>query len=371
MKIKIAFIGLGRMGITHLSILNSNPYVEVIAACDPSKMLLSFFRKYFNKINLYDTAEELLANEQPDGIIVSTPPHLHMEIITQALKKGIHVFAEKPFTTSYVDALHLSEIAADKKLINQVGYVNRYNRMFIKTKEIIEKEIIGKVLRFKSEMFSYTVTKEDKGDGWRGNPDTGGGCLNEMASHAIDLVNYLVGPPADVTGSVLSRVHSKNVDDIVSSTLIYNNSISGTLYVNWCDPSYRKPSNKLEIFGREGKVLVDQHDVKVFMKNSNAEYKLSQGWNSLYITDVFDNVPFYLRGNEFTNQLYNFAECIKNKKNTNLCSFSDAALTQKVLCMIRDDSKKIKFNNYGTIGDKVKLSDKIKHETTADEYGKN
>ncbi len=346
-KINLAFIGLGRMGITHLSILNSNPDVEVIAACDPSKTLLTFFKKYFAKIKLYDSAEELLAKENPAGIIVSTPPHLHRNIINSAFNKRINVFAEKPFTTSYNDALYLNEKAVENNLINQVGYVNRYNRMFIKAKEVIEQGIIGEVLRFKSEMFSYTITKEDKGDGWRGSLETGGGCLNEMASHAIDLVNYLIGIPDEVTGSIVSRVYSRNVDDIVSSTLLYNNGITGTLYVNWCDPTYRKPSNKLEVFGKEGKMLVDQHDVKIFMKTADPKNKLQQGWNTIYITDVFENVPFYLRGNEFTSQLNNFVECIKNKNNNNLCPFSEATQTQKILCMIRDDSKRNKLSEYG------------------------
>jgi predicted dehydrogenase len=341
-KVKLGFIGLGRMGITHLSILNSNPLVEVTSASDPSKVMKIFFNKYFSSINLYDDYKELIEKENPDAIIISTPPNLHYEIIKYALEKGIHIFCEKPFTLSSIQSSELADFAEKKDVVNQVGYVNRFNDMFIKSKELIDNNVIGKVIRFKSEMFSFTISKEDEGEGWRGNEESGGGCLNEMGSHAIDLVNYLIGVPESVSGSILNKVYSKNVDDIVSTTFNYKSGIAGTLYVNWCDPSYRKPSNKLEIFGKNGKILVDQHDLKIFLKDPNEKYTLKKGWNTIYITDIFKNVPFYVRGNEFTSQLYKFVENVSNKQKNTLCSFRDASHTQKILKMIRDD-----FNQKG------------------------
>lgn len=337
MKKNIGFIGLGRMGITHFSLLNSNPNVKITSACEPSKIVNLFFNKHVDDIKLYDRYEELLKNEEVDGIVVSTPPGMHYEIVKMALERNINVFAEKPFTLSYEESMILSQIASERNLHNQVGYVNRFNDMFLKAKDLIERGVIGKIIRFKSEMFSYTISKEETGDGWRAKNESGGGCLNEMASHAIDLVNYIIGVPNKVSGSMLNKVYSKNVDDIVSSTLIYENGIIGTLYVNWCDPSYRKPANKLEIFGKEGKILVDQHDLKIYLKYDNDEHKYRKGWNTIYITDVFNNVPFYVRGNEFTRQLCHFTDCLHNRTEKSLCSFGDAAQTQRILDLIKKD----------------------------------
>ena len=73
--------------------------------------------------------------------------------------------------------------------MNQVGYVNRFNDVFVKVKELLEADLIGKVIRFKSEMFSCTITNSDEGSGWRATRE-GGWCVFEMASHAIDLVNF-------------------------------------------------------------------------------------------------------------------------------------------------------------------------------------
>ena len=344
-KINLSFIGLGRMGLTHLSILNSNPKVNITSACDPSKVINVFFKKYFENINLYSAFEEMIEKEKPDAVIISTPPNLHFSVVKKCIEKGIHCFVEKPFTLSYEESNKLDELAVNKNVINQVGYVNRFNDMFLKAKELIENKVIGDVIRFKSEMFSYTISKEDKGEGWRGNLDTGGGCLNEMASHALDLVNYLVGVPVKVSGSVLNKVYSQNVEDIVSTTLQYNEDIAGTLYVNWCDPSFRKPANKIEIYGKEGKILVDQHDLKIFLKNPNTSFNYKKGWNTAYITDIFNNVPFYVRGNEFTSQLYHFIDCIENRELKNKCTFNDASETQRLLNLIRLDNKNNEVKN--------------------------
>ena len=58
---------------------------------------------------------------------------------------------------------------------------------------------------------------------------------------------------------------------------------------------------------------------------------MRQGWNTLYITDIFKPVPFYVRGNEFTRQLYHFIDCIQGKTEKNQCSFSDGVSTLNVI----------------------------------------
>jgi len=329
-KVKLGIIGAGRMGITHYSIINSHPDVEVVAVADPSGLILSMIDKYL-KIKTYKDYQTLLDEADIDAVLVCTPPNLHFPIVKIAAEKGLHAFVEKPFTTKFDEASELVRLYSGTKLVNQVGYVNRFNDVFVKVKELLEAGLIGKVIRFKSEMFSCTITNSDEGSGWRATREGGGGAVFEMASHAIDLVNFLIGKPDKITGSSLNQIYSKHVEDIASTTMLYENGISGTLYVNWSDTSYRKPTNKMEIFGLGGRILADQHALKIFLNEPNAQFNMRQGWNTLYITDIFRPVPFYVRGNEFTRQLYHFVDCIQGKVNENLCSFADGVATLKVI----------------------------------------
>jgi len=335
--INIGIIGLGRMGITHYSIINSHPNVKIIAVVDTSSLILNLMKKYINSINTYTDHNELFNKESLDAVIICTPPTLHYPIARKAAEKGIHVFCEKPFTTKMTQADELTTLFKQKQLVNQVGYVNRSNDIFRSIKKFINDGIIGDVIRFKSEMYSRTITKSEEGNTWRDSREKGGGAIFEMASHAIDLVNYIIGKPDKVTGTSLTSIYSKNVEDAVNATFLYKNGISGTLFVNWSDESYRKPTNKLEVLGSKGKILADQHEIKIFLKKELPEYHLHEGWNIRYITDVFKSVPFYVRGNEFTSQLYHFIECITDRDKINICSFKDAGDTLEVIEKIFTD----------------------------------
>jgi predicted dehydrogenase len=336
-KINVAIIGVGRMGITHFSIINSNPKVKVTAVVDTSTMLLSLLHKYVPSINTYADYKELFKNEKLDAVVICTPPKLHYDICKIAADCGVNVFCEKPFTTSFFQAKELAFLFEEKKLVNQVGYVNRFNDMFKATKRLVDAGVIGKIIRFKSEMYSCTITKAEEGNTWRDSHDNGGGAVFEVASHAIDLVNFLIGKPDKIVGTSLTKIFSKNVEDAVCSTFLYKNGVSGTLNVNWSDISYRKPTNKIEIFGLNGKILADQHGLKIYCKSKLPDFNLSAGWNTIYITDVFKPVPFYVRGNEFTNQLYHFISNIEKNSLNNECNFHTAKDTLEVIESIFND----------------------------------
>lgn len=336
-KVKLGIIGAGRMGITHFSIINSHPQVDIKAIADPSAMILNIMKKYIKGLTVYKDYETMLNEEKLDAVLVCTPPNYHYQVIRRSLEKSIHVFVEKPFTLKYEHAAELSDMYTKNNLVNQVGYVNRFNDVFLKTRELLEKKVIGKIIRFKSEMFSCTIVKSDESSGWRASRENGGGAVYEMAAHAIDLVNYLIGPPDKILGSSLNQIFSKNVEDAVSTTFLYKNGCSGTLYINWSDESYRKPTNKLEIFGTAGKIIADQHSLKIYVRDANETEGMIKGWNTLYITDIFKPVPFYVRGNEFTRQLYHFINCILDRNQRSICSFEDGSKTMFAIESIFND----------------------------------
>ncbi|GHT82404.1 oxidoreductase [Spirochaetia bacterium] len=337
-KLKLAIIGMGRMGITHYSILNNHPNVEVESVVDTSALLLTILNKHV-PVKTFKDYNEMLEKTNPDAVLVCTPPNLNFQIVQKTAEKAIHAFVEKPFTTQLSEAVALTRLYTDKGLVNQIGYVNRFNDVFIKVKELVENNAIGRIVRFKSEMFSCTITKSNESSGWRTSSESGGGAIFEMASHAIDLVDFLVGKPDKIVGSSLNYIYSKRVEDAAYSTFLYKNGMSGTLNINWSDTSYRKPSNKIELFGEAGRILADQHSLKIFLDKKNDQYNLRQGWNTLYITDVFKPVPFYVRGNEFTRQLYHFIDCIRNREIKNQCSFIDGANVLEVIEGIFKDYK--------------------------------
>ncbi len=327
----LGIVGLGRMGLTHYAIVNTHPDVNIQAVSETSSLLLDLGSKFVGSLQLFKDYHEMLDAVRLDAIIVSTPPSLHFDIARVAGNRGIHMFCEKPFTTSWSSAVELAELYEAKSLVNQIGYVNRFNRVFQTAKKYIEGGVIGNLNAFRSMMYSSTVLKRGSDTSWRATRQQGGGALYEMASHAIDLINYIVGRPDRVVGSFLKKIYSTEVEDAVVATFLYRSGIIGMLDVNWSDPSYRKPTNRIELHGSMGKIIADQHTLRIYLTEENRTYKLRVGWNTLSITDLFSPVRFYVRGNEFTAQLDHFIDCVLGRRSPEGCSFRQGAETLKLI----------------------------------------
>lgn len=336
--IKGGFIGFGRMGITHFSILNSHPLVKVVAVCDQSGSMMSILKKYVNLLTFSDF-KAMINDTKLDFIVVSTPTDSHTEIINYTIDHDLHTFTEKPFALTPAEGIETLAHIRGKNLVNQVGYVNRFNEVFMEVKSLLEIGTIGKIQNFSSEMYGATVLKDSKSS-WRSHKMTGGGCMYEFASHCIDLAIYLLGEPDKVIGSVMQSVYSKEVEDIVSSTFIYNKGFSGTIMVNWSDETFRKPTNIIKIFGDKGKIIADKHAYKIYLKENNPAKGFQKGWNIRYITDFSKSVRFYVRGNEFTRQLDYFVDCIEQKRSGSISSFAEALKTDIVMDSIKKDAER-------------------------------
>ena len=262
------------------------------------------------------------------------------------LDAGAHLYLQKPISVDVLEGEAILAKARQSGRVVQIGTQRRSTPHLMEAKKnIVDAGLLGRVLRFRSEMFSPTITRDVGEAGWRTSHANGGGAVFEMASHAIDLIAYFFGPPSRVGGTSLSKVFSRQVEDIVSTSLFYDAGpragLSGTMYVNWSDASFRKPTNKFEIFGEAGKMLVDQHGMKLHLKRASAEHGLKEGWNQLYITDVARRVPFYVRGNEYTAQLYDFIDAIRAQKEGHAapvrCTFADATANLRVIEQIFAD----------------------------------
>jgi len=335
-KLKAGFIGFGRMGITHFSILNDHPDVDVVAICDESSTLLDALKKYIKAKN-YSDYKKMIDEEKLDFVVISTPTESHAEIIRTAINNNVHIFSEKPFCLSAEEGKGIIDHLSEKPLVNQVGYVNRFNEVFVEVKKLLQTGLIGDIRNFSSEMYGATVLKDTK-SGWRNKKKMGGGCMYEMASHCIDLAVYLFGKPDKVAGSIMQKVYSSDVEDLVSSTLLYNQGLCGTIHVNWSDASYRKPTNIVKIFGTKGRIVADKHAYKVYLREPSPEHGFNEGWNTRYITEFAESVRFYVRGNEFTRQLDYFVDCIGKKEFDNTASFAEAHKTDSVMEDITGDA---------------------------------
>ena len=326
-------VGLGKMGLSHLAILRAHPELDLVAGCDSTAYLTDILTKY-SGLKCYDDFDRMLEQEPLDALVVATPSKLHAPMVEKALNRGLHVFCEKPFVLDVHDGEKLVSLAESKGLVNQVGYHYRFVGAFKEAARVVASGALGTVHHVRAEAYGPVVLRT-KGGTWRSAKSEGGGALYDYACHAIDLVNFVVGPPAAVDGVVRHGVFSRDVDDEIYCTLRYADGCSGQLSVNWSDESFRKMSTKVSVWGTNGRINADRQECQIFLREPQAALPgMGKGWTIRYTTDLTEEVWYYLRGEEYSAQIDYFAKSIAARRVDGTNTFRSALEADRLVSMI-------------------------------------
>ncbi|PCJ72787.1 MAG: hypothetical protein COA56_15475 [Dehalococcoidia bacterium] len=121
-KVRLAIIGCGGNSSGHARRMNQMDEVQIIATCDVNTDIANSYIDQ-NILDLvprpgaFDDVNSMLAETQPDAVLISTPHTLHFEHGMKALEAGCHVLMEKPMTIRAADAKALLQLAQNKKRI--------------------------------------------------------------------------------------------------------------------------------------------------------------------------------------------------------------------------------------------------------------
>ncbi len=331
--VRVGVVGMGKMGLSHLSVINAHPEVSVVAVCDSAKYVLDVLGKYTG-LGGYDDYDRMLADVELDAVLIATPSVLHAPMVKKALDRGLHVFCEKPFCLNVADGEALAKLAADTARVCQVGYHNRFVGSFKEVKRLVDTGAIGRVTHILAEAYGSVVTRP-KTASWRTQRDQGGGCLYDYAAHPINLVTWLFGAPETVSGAALVPVFSAETDDQVYGTLRYGGGMTGQVSVDWTDTSVRKMTTRLTLWGTGGRLYADRQEIQLFLRDDQGPLPqgYDAGWNTRYTTELSDPVDFYLRGEEYSAQIDGWIAAIIANRTDCENNFASAVETDRTLEM--------------------------------------
>ncbi len=326
---RVALIGVGKMGLSHLAIANQTSGIKVEAICDTSAPLLRMLEKNTG-FKCYSDYRKMIEDVDLDGALICVPNAYHFEIAQRCIESGISIFVEKPLTLSSRESRALADMCRVRGVKGQAGYVNRFNPVFQRVKSMIDQQAIGTVTGYKNQMIGGVILKEGN-KGWRNDYEKGGGCLFDYGPHCFDLSTFFFGDRARVQSSVLKKIFSTRVDDMVCATLVHDEKVVGINYINWSDSSVRKASNIIEISGTNGKITANKQEANIYLNEAHASLNLEKGWNQLFITDQNTDVGYYLRGEDFSRQLQEFSNLLNGKIEESISSLESASVVDKLL----------------------------------------
>ncbi len=335
--IRAAVVGLGKMGLSHMALVNAHPDVSLDAVCDASGYVLGVLGKYTG-VPTFTSYDRMLAEADLDAVFIATPSRSHAELVEKALDAGLHVFCEKPFTLEPARSAALAERAGALGRVTQVGYHNRFAAPFREVRRLLDAGAIGTVVQGLAEAYGPVVLKE-KGSTWRSDRKEGGGCLYDYAAHAIDLLQWYLGEPEAVRGARLGQVFSRSIDDTVTGSILFAGDAVAQLSANWSDASQRRMKTAVRLWGHRRVDLRRPPGGPVFLREAPTGLEgYDEGWNVKYTTELTEPVWFYLRGEEYSAQVDTFFARIRAGEVDGEASFASAAVTDRIIGMVADDA---------------------------------
>jgi len=323
--LRTGIIGIGKMGLSHFALASAHDDLDVVAVCDSQAFLLAGVKSQTG-IATYRNVDKMLADQQLDCVFVATPTSSHFDLGMAAMDAGVSPFLEKPLTLSHAESRQLAEAATAKGVANQVGYHNRFIGTFREAARLVGAGAIGDVHHVDGRAFGQVVTKPTSGGlTWRSDKSAGGGCLHDYACHVIDLMDFVVGRPEAIIGARLSSIFSTNVEDAVHALFTYPGGATGSLETNWSDDSYRKMTTSITVYGSKGKIYADRQELRVYLRDGVGFEDYGDGWTIRYITELQEPVWFYIRGEEYSAQVDEFAKAVAARRSDGTNSFASAA----------------------------------------------
>ena len=143
-RLDIGVIGLAGMGGADARTLNKLGE-NVAALCDVDSSVLEKRGAEYPKAAKYTDFRKMIAKEKLDGVVVATPDHAHAYISVWAMKHGRHVYCQKPLTQTVHEARVMASVAAEMKVITQMGTQSSADRRNLGQVELIQSGALGEI----------------------------------------------------------------------------------------------------------------------------------------------------------------------------------------------------------------------------------
>ena len=319
--IKAASIGLGWWSDELAkSIQGKSKKIKIVSCYSRSKKKrINFSKKY--KINYHDSYTAIINDPNIDAVILTTPHSLHSKHAIQAMKKGKHVFEEKPMATKYQDAKKMFKVAKKYKKILSVGHNRRYSSVSDFIYNLNRQKKIGKILHIEANYSAPGALKYKK-KYWRASrKESPGGAVSALGIHMIDLKCYFGGTVKSVQSLVKKFAVKVNMDDTTSAIFEFSKNCTGNLTTIFACPY----TTTFNVFGTNMNIFsdVDNNKIKIFHKNGRIENPKLKNKDTLLL------------------ELQEFADCCKKKKKYRIKNI-EAAHNVKIMEAIVESSKKNK-----------------------------
>ncbi|OWK34857.1 Gfo/Idh/MocA family protein [Fimbriiglobus ruber] len=249
--VRTALVGCGKVGQIHATALAATPEAALVAVCDTDPARAGAFAARTGA-KAYTDIGAMLRESGAEAVVIGTPHPLHAGAAVQAAKAGVHVLVEKPMAATLADCDAMLAAAAKTGVSLGVISQRRWYEPVRRVKAAVDAGKIGRPALGVFQMYSWRDPAYYQSDPWRGKWDSeGGGVLVNQSPHQLDLLLWLMGPAAEVSGYWANVNHpGVEVDDTAVATIRFRNGGLGAIVTSVA----QKPGiyTKVHIHGTSG-----------------------------------------------------------------------------------------------------------------------
>lgn len=205
-KMRVGIIGTGWIAESHVKAFLNQPDVEIVAGCDliPGKAK-AFFEKFEIEGAKTDYAndEEMLADTSLalDAVSICTYNCQHAPCAIHALKAGIHVLLEKPFTVTVEEAVEVMRAEKESGKVLSIGFQPRLDENMKMIKKIVDSGELGKIYYIQTGGGRRRGIPTPFGTTFIEENTAGIGALGDIGCYSLDMVLNAIGYPKPLTVS--------------------------------------------------------------------------------------------------------------------------------------------------------------------------
>ena len=311
---KILIIGCGSIGQRHIRNLCSLRAGRIFAF-DIDKKRLADVRKISPSVTVSTDIKDMW-DKNPEIALITVPTALHMKYALGAAKRGCHLFIEKPLSNSIAKADLLQNIIKQKKLVTLIGCNMRFHWAISRTKELLSRNMIGKIVSARLEAGQYLPDwhpREDYRKMYSASKRQGGGVILDII-HEIDYAIWFFGDIENIK-SLYGKLSGLKIEteDVAEILLKFKKAPIVNIHLDYVQRYY---SRSCKIIGQEGTISWDFNDnsVKVY----RAETKK---WK------VYPGPRKYKFNQTYIDEIKYFLSCVKKRQKT----FNDVSFALKTL----------------------------------------
>lgn len=269
-RVGFGIVGLGVIADTHAVALSKGRNCFLAGAFDvvPGKAE-AFCQKHGG--TPYEDLDAFLADTRIDAVCVTTPSGYHLDPVMAAIKAGKHVLVEKPLeiTVERCDEIITAAKQAGVKLSSV--FQSRFHEAPRLIKQAIEDGRFGKIVLADAQIKWFRTQEYYDSGAWRGTWKVdGGGVLMNQSIHAIDLLQWFMGPVKEVSAFTSTLAHERiEVEDTGAAVLKFESGALGV--VEGTTGAYPGTLKKIEICGSKGSALLEEESLKVWKFDEETE----------------------------------------------------------------------------------------------------